>query len=418
MAKITAISSHEEANTSSSPRKPAKRAPPPSPPPPVSLFIWLIPTLTVAFSIYCNYRGMQATPHGWFHDLMSTSPTALRSQAGLPRSFHQSLDDLPRPFDRILLVLDLFFVQAAATSLGKGLVAIMASIALPWFVAELIEGLKVGQRRAPLGIEGFALIVIIAGVYMFGCVIPLVSVPAMAIYGWRQATKKPSVIRPLPSPDASVVQAVVLNVAISGLPILGLLLIDAQSYPVLAFYNNIGAVLFPLAWFPLLILRSRSGSTKHRKHVDPRLAASNAYRLLAYLTIPAWWGGGYVAIPQLLRIIRGSTAQWPDDATSLLFWDICGLLAGAYALVLVQAEVDFRAVQCGGPRVHRARLLVEDIVFGSTGLLLLGPGFAFSMYLARREVLAEKARFGVAPAFVEEAEKLDGEIKAEAQKAQ
>lgn len=412
MARITDLPPDQDGDVAAPRRRPAKakQQQHTTTPAPVSYFIWLVPALTVAFSVYCNYRGMQSTPHGWLSSLMASSPAGLRAQSKLPRDFLTSLDSLPYPFDRLHYVLHLFFVQAASTTLGQGELAILSSIAMPWIIAELIEAVKPGQKRAPLGIEGFVLVATIAGVLMLGCFIPLVTVPAMAAYGWRQASKKPQVIRPLPSPSAEAVTAVAANVAVSGLPILALLLIDSAAYPRLSFYNNIAAVVFPLAWLPLVLVRSAPAHIKEADRSSPRLAASSAYRLLAYLTVPAWWTGAFTAIPRLLRIWR-SGAAWPDDASSLLFWDTLGLLAGAYALVLVQAEIDFRAVQCGGPRVHRARLLIEDVVFGSTGLLLLGPGFAFSMYLARREVLAEKARWGVAPAFVEEAEKLDDEVK-------
>lgn len=85
----------------------------------------------------------------------------------------------------------------------------------------------------------------------------------------------------------------------------------------------------------------------------------------------------------------------------MIFVDTMGLCFSFYAIVLLQAEVDLRAVQCGGPRVHRARLFIEDFLFGTTGLLIMGPGFAMGTYHARREVLAEKARFGIAPAFAQ-----------------
>lgn len=121
-----------------------------------------------------------------------------------------------------------------------------------------------------------------------------------------------------------------------------------------------------------------------------------------------YWWGLWKALPTLLKIWRagrGSAAAWPDDISRLLFLDTVALSWGFYAIVLIQAEVDLRAVQCGGPRVHRARLFIEDLIFGTTGLLLMGPGFGMGTYYSRREVLAEKARFGITPAFVAKAEK-------------
>jgi hypothetical protein len=90
---------------------------------------------------------------------------------------------------------------------------------------------------------------------------------------------------------------------------------------------------------------------------------------------------------------------WPDAITRLIFYDTVALTLTWYIMVLIQAEVDVRALQCGGPRVHRARLFIEDGIFGTVGALLGGPGFGMGMYFARREMMAEKARWGVRPEF-------------------
>lgn len=72
-----------------------------------------------------------------------------------------------------------------------------------------------------------------------------------------------------------------------------------------------------------------------------------------------------------------------------------GLLVAAYAMVLIEAEADEAYVRNGGKPVHARRFLHEDIAVGWVGILLFGPGFGLATFFGRREMMAEKARWGV-----------------------
>ncbi|CAO1629758.1 unnamed protein product [Parajaminaea phylloscopi] len=391
MARITSIPDQGDDISSRKQGEGAKK-----PPPPASYLIHIVPALTVAVACYANWRGLQATPHNTVGKLLESSPKSLRAQTGLPLDFGSSLDSiLPHPVDKLPYVVLVLFRQVAESKLGLGLVATLASITIPWYTAALIEGLKPGNASHP-SLLSFFIISLVGQSLMIGFALPAFYVPILAYKGWKQATNAPRTIRPLPSPPQDQVLLVLFVVLLSGLPIVLLYLIPT-SWPRLFFLNAMTLPFPPLAWLPLFgVVGTKAYTASHRG--EPRLAASNVHKLVAYGTMPLWWLGLFLSAPSLRRIWQLGTG-FPDDGASLMFWDNVGLLFGAYAVVLVQAEIDFRAVQCGGQRVHRARLFIEDVVFGSAGTLLLGPGFGFAMFFARREVLAEKARFGIEPDF-------------------
>lgn len=395
MARITAI---QEEDQQRKPRKAAGKQHATTQPQPaaVSNFILLIPLTVICFSIYCHWRGIHTLPNNSFSQIFNTSPGSLKARLALPHSFGKQWDEvLPPPLNTFIYAPHLIFMGVAQSRVALGLLSILCTIAVPWFTAAILEAIKPGNA-SHMGLATFTVVSLTGMTLMIGFAIPAAYVPVLAWYGWREATIKPSVIRPLPSPPPRQVWIVLASVLVSGLPVVLLFMISPDKYPQAFFWVAAAQPVLPLAWLPIFATRTPPASRNPGK---PRLAASNAYRALAYATIPFWWLG-------LVCSLRG---QWhtgdplSDDAVTLLAWDVAGLTVGAYAVVLLQAEIDFRAVQCGGPRVHRARLFIEDAIFGSLGTLLLGPGFAFAMYFARREVLAEKARFGIAPTFIAEA---------------
>lgn len=391
MAKITSIDSDAKKETSGKRSTGAPAVPPQGP----SLFIVLIPAATIALATWCHIQGVVRAPDGLISDLMNSDPPSLRALGGLPSSFGQQWDEvLPRPYDRILLVLHVFFSKAFSTEIGVGIFAILTSAAIPWVAAALIEAAKPGNPWL-LSTLPIILVACAGQIVMIGVAFPAYYVPLAALFGWQQATHSPQVIRPLPSPDRTQIFTILGVLGASGLTIGALFLVPPDS-GVSFFWASTSFQFFPLPWIPLIFLRRQRPGSRTR---EPRLAACSAYRLLAYGMIPLYWLGLYIALPDLWKSWQSGSGL-PDDAAVLAWYDLIGITFGSYALTLVQAEIDFRAVQCGGPRVHRARLLIEDVVFGSSGVLLLGPGFATAMYHARREMLAEKARFGVETTFI------------------
>lgn len=361
---------------------------------PVSYSIITVPLFAIFISAYSLWKGLLSPPLGSFGKLLDMSPALLRTQAGLPPQFGQSWDTvLPHPFDKLPYVTHIIFKDVAESRLALGLVVILSTVATPWFTAALIESIKPRNSSHP-GLSTFILASLVGMSLMVGFVAPAVYVPLLSYRGWYQASISPTTIRPLPSPPVQQVLLVLASVLVSGLPIVLLFLIP-PVWSKAFFWNVMTMPWLPVAWAGLFFIKQPPAPSRSSQ---PRLAASNTYRWLAYATVPFWWYGLFRTLGPLREVWR-SGKEFPSDASSLLFWDNVGLLVGAYAMVLVQAGIDFQAVQCGGPRVHRARFFMEDLVFGSTGTLLLGPGFGFAMYFARREVLAEKARFGVAPVF-------------------
>lgn len=125
----------------------------------------------------------------------------------------------------------------------------------------------------------------------------------------------------------------------------------------------------------------------------PRLLPARLYLLTSYLCILLYWYSLSLCLPPLHRAYSGT--HHLNDGETLLLWDGLGLLIASYAVVLIDSAADDAAVRRGGKRVHHFRSVVEDVLIGWPGALLLGPGWGMSRYWQRREVLAEKARWGV-----------------------
>ncbi|CAO1620190.1 unnamed protein product [Sympodiomycopsis kandeliae] len=359
--------------------------------PAFSWFIFVIPLISVAIGCLTHHTAIRHTPHGTFKEQMATSPSALRTQLGIPFHFAQGLDEiLPHPWDRLLYVLDLTFVQVCSTPLGRGLFAGIIFSAFPPLAGLFIEGLKSGSP-ALLNATTITLITLYGQIVAAGCTFNIFLVPLFAFAHWKQVNQQPHVIRPLPFASRGHLSVVVSCLAASAATVIACLVISPDS-GLPFFWASTAFQFFPLFWLPICFLPKNKAPAPR----TPRLDTARVYSFLAYSTIPSWWYALYQAGPPLLRIWKTGSG-FPDDASRLLFIDFLAVSWSSYAIVLLQAEIDLRAVQLGAQRVHRARLFIEDFVFGSSGILLLGPGFGMGMYYARREILAEKARFGVSP---------------------
>lgn len=121
--------------------------------------------------------------------------------------------------------------------------------------------------------------------------------------------------------------------------------------------------------------------------------------------IPAYYLSIYMAWPQIYpALVKGGANPFSfvrhlfsdlNDGEHLLLWDGLGLLIAAYALILIEAEADEASIRTGFRPVHAKRSLLEDMMIGWVGLLVLGPGFGVATFFGRREIVAEKARWGV-----------------------
>ncbi|PWN23341.1 hypothetical protein BCV69DRAFT_310807 [Microstroma glucosiphilum] len=370
------------------------------PPPLISYLIFLLPALAFAIGFYAHYTSVHASPYDRLASLQKLSPPELRVKAGLPAEFGQWLDSYP--FAKLPWLLDVIFGDLMSHNMGKGLFTLVLSAATTPFAALIFDALRPGTPLM-LGIGYLLLVCLIGQIVMIGFAIPAFFLPVWTWYTWRQATHSPKVMRPLPSPPMPQIKTASVALGLSILTAVWTLLVPPSSSKHF-FWASSAFQLYPLVWLPLLFIKPVE-PTKAPK--SPRLAAANVLMLMAYVNIPIYWLGLYLCVPDLLTIMRTGSG-WPDDITRLIFYDTVALTLAWYIMVLIQAEVDVRALQCGGPRVHRARLFIEDTVFGSVGAVLGGPGFGMGMYFARREIMAEKARWGVQPDFATAGKEVKG----------
>lgn len=386
MARISEVPQGEPASRSRKRNTPDTK---PQSGPPSSWLIVLIPLASIALGLYTHYTALHRGPRGNFAAIKGVSSAELRRRLGGPTTLFADHDDSWR----LLYVLNLAFRDLCATAVGRGLFSAIISAAVPPLGALLIEGLKDGSSPL-LGPVALTIIVSIGQIIMLACANNVLLVPLFAWASWSQVNGSPKTVRPLPSPPSGQVIFAATVMIISLLPFFATLL--APPEPGLPFFwASTAFQFFPAFWIPVWLLRKHPAKPA-RQLREPRLASARLYSLMAYMSVPMWWYALYNSAPPLWSAWRMGQG-FPDDVSRLIFYDTIAICASFYAVVLLQAEVDLRAVQLGARRVHRARLFIEDIVFGSSGILLLGPGFGMGTYFARREILAEKARFGVLP---------------------
>lgn len=365
-----------------------KRQPLPSTPP-ASWFIVIVPLISIALGLSTFAVAVRGGPHQDLSGYRAFSASQLRQQLGGPDWLFEQHDES----FRLLYILNLVFKQLCSTRLGRGLFTAVMAAAIPPLGALMIEGLKYGSSPL-LGPVAITIIVSLGQVIMIACASNTLLVPLFAFVSWRAVNKRPRVVQPLPSPPSSHVNFTGVVLGVSALPYFATMMVSPESGKPF-FWASTAFQFFPLFWIPLWFVRKQPSSPANRLQ-EPRLAAARFYSLLAYVSVPLWWYALYNAAPILWSQWRHKET-FPDDITRIIFYDTVSVCGAFYAIVLLQAEVDLRAVQLGAQRVHRARLFIEDLVFGSSGILLLGPGFGMGTYFARREVLAEKARFGIVP---------------------
>lgn len=250
-----------------------------APPPLISYLIFLLPTLAFAIGFYAHYTSLHQSPYDRLASLQKLSPAEVRVKAGLPADFGQWFDSYP--FAKLPWLLDVIFADLMSHNMGKGLFTLIISSATTPIAALIFEALRPGTPRM-LGIGYLLLVCLIGQIVMIGFAIPTLFLPIWTWYTWREATHKPNVMRPLPSPPMRQIKnaSVVLGLSIS--TAFWTLLVPPSSSKHF-FWASSAFQLFPLVWLPLLFVRPTEPT---RTPKSPRLAASNVLMLMAYVSVP------------------------------------------------------------------------------------------------------------------------------------
>ncbi|PWN32227.1 uncharacterized protein FA14DRAFT_162426 [Meira miltonrushii] len=353
----------------------------------------LISLLSISVGIFVHSRTLHFPRYKNAEYLMTANVAKLRSELGLPKSWPGTtiFDQYGGEAWRFLLVLVNFFKDAIGEKLGQSILLLITSVLGPVVLFFTTESLKDG--RHPLISPGFLIFVLSLGqLILVAAASSIVLVPAYAYTRWQEAS---SLVHPLPTPNAwKIVLGSICNIA-------ALLIIFLTTFTppgTIAFtHANILFQFFPIVLVPLLFVPrsktvvSTAGSASARE--SPRLLAASNYQLLSFMVIPIYWLGLYWGGKPLFHAIIHDL-DFKSDGPYLLFWDLIGVLSATYAIVQIDAIVDGAKVKQGGERIHSRRLFLEDAVLGLPIVALLGPGWAISRYFQRREILAEKVRFG------------------------
>lgn len=261
--------------------KAGQNAAPSSRPPVISYLIYIIPLLSIAVGVTAHYLAVHKAHHKDMSRYGKLSLPALRAELNLPPSFGERFDILPEPANGFLYLLNAAFRDLVTTDVGRGVFAIIMSAAMPPFLAMWLDALRPGNPGALSGVFITA-VTLLGQAIMIGCAIPAIYVPIFAIASWRQATRAPNVIRPLPSPPGDQVMTTLVVLGLSMLPFFWVMAAPVDSG---AHYYAAATAFqfFPLIWIPLLFLKKQPQSA-HAS--DPRLAAARAYSLSSYASVP------------------------------------------------------------------------------------------------------------------------------------
>lgn len=353
----------------------------------------LISLLSIAVGIFVHSRTLHFPRYKNAEYLKSANVARLRDELGLPKHWPGTpiFDQYGGEVWRFLLVLVNFFKDAIGQKLGQSVLLLITSVLGPVVAFFTNESLKDG--RHPLISPGFLIFILSLGqLILVAAASSIVLVPAYAYTRWQEAS---TLVHPLPTPSAwKIILGSICNSAI-------LLIIFLTTFTPpgsIAFTNaNILFQFFPVVLIPLLFVPrsktvvSTAGSASARE--SPRLLAASTYQLLSFIVIPIYWLGLYWGGKPLFNAIINDL-DFKSDGPYLLFWDLIGVLSATYSIVQIDAIVDSAKVKQGAERVHSRRLFLEDAVFGLPIVIVLGPGWAIARYFQRREILAEKVRFG------------------------
>lgn len=353
----------------------------------------LISLLSISVGIFVHSRTLHFPRYKNALYLQTANVARLRSELGLPQSWPGTtiFDQHGGEVWRFLLVLVNFFKDAIGQKLGQSILLLITSVLGPVVAFFVTESLKDG--RHPFISPGFLIFILSLGqLILVAAASSIVLVPAYAYTRWQEAS---SLVHPLPTPATwKIILGTICNTAA-----LAIIFLTTFTPPgSIAFTNaNVLFQFFPIVFIPLLFVPrsktvvSTAGSASARE--TPRLSAASNYQVLSLMVIPIYWLGLYWGGKPLFNAIVNDL-DFKSDGPYLLFWDLIGVLSATYSIVQIDAIVDGAKVKQGAERVHSRRLFLEDAVLGLPIVALLGPGWAIARYFQRREILAEKVRFG------------------------
>lgn len=366
----------------------------------------------ISIGIAVHFFGLRRNPYAYqlawaWKANLGKLKRHLRLSSNWPKRYPQIEERSPR-FLHFVLVLLLFFQDISNDHVGQSVLILMTAEILPFISFFLIESLKDG-RHWSINIPILMTIALLGQVVMIGAALPILLLPLYALSRWSEVKTNPAIVHPLPSPASWKVYASLFCGGISTATIFWTAFESTSSQHWIAI--NLIFQVFPLAWIPLFLIpvnrqrdlavaSSQYGSAASRQ--IPRLQAAKAYQLISFVCIPMWYFGVFWGGKPLFDEIRnGLKFKYPG--VYLLFIDSLGVAAAMYLLVMIDSYIDEAKVQAlgqgkaassvGKNRVHAPRLFFQDVFFGSSGLLLFGPGWAMARYFQRREILAEQARF-------------------------
>lgn len=349
--------------------------------------------LSIATGITVHVLGVHKPKYDNLGFLGTAGTPQLKKALNLPKSW-PGTDVYEKNFGeawRFLLVLIVFFQDALRHHVGQAILFLMTCCAMPIFAFFAIEAIKDGRHRY-INVGTLIFVTSLGQLIMVGAATPIFFIPLYALSRWSEPS---TMVHPLPPPASWKFYASQFCSVLASATIFLTTFTPLDS----AYFvtNNLLFQFFPLAYVPLLFLPSSktvistAGSASARE--KPRLDAALSYQLLSYLAVPLYYFGLYWGGKDLFNgLVNGLQLQ--SAGPYLLFWDFVGVLASMYFIVLVDSFTDEAKVLQGGQRVHDRRLLLEDIIIGTPGALLFGPGWAAARYFQRREVLAERIRFG------------------------
>ncbi|UZJ57100.1 hypothetical protein CBS101457_006420 [Exobasidium rhododendri] len=389
MARITTIDESKSRRTSRSAAAPL--------PPPTVLPVLVLGLLSVLLGIFIHIKAVHKAPDGDGKELMGWSSDQARKYLDLPHSWPGTRffdEHADKAFNYFLVLLSVF-KRICVDQTGRALLFLVANCIAPFCSFLAIEGVKDGNST--LFYIGTLIVVTTLGqLICIGAAMPLFMGPLYAYARWAEI-KSPDTVKPLPSPSSfrvSVASSCSLLALLTFFPT-AFVSPESESWTLW----NVVFQFFPLAWLPLLFFSTKkavvSTPASAAARQDPRLSAALSYRAAGYVSILMYYMSLYYGYRGFLSAFE-KRGYWANDGHHLLFWDGIGCLTFNYIIVLIDSYVDEGKILKGAQqRTHEKRFLPEDVIMGLPGLFILGPGFAMSTYFQRREILAEKVRFGI-----------------------